>query len=339
MRSFVLKLLLVLITHQIIGSDGFTFIDNDLYDGDPCELHDGTIGQCRKQRECGVQHTSRTKRCEFEGDDLIVCCDVVQKQCDSIGLTTKRINDHIIGDADAIECGEFPFMALLIYPTLEFRCGASLISSRFLLTAAHCIVNQHKEKPIAAKLGTTDAEDSLAPRIDIKDTFVHEGFKSQMRLNDIAVVELVKAAELNSLIQPICLQANEDNISKANEMIILGWGIKNENFDTSNQLLKGVVHPVPLETCKTRFQQVHARFNLTDYHLCALGTTNAEGIATDSCQGDSGGPLILKKNDKHCLVGITSTGGTCGNEHLSGIYVKVSKYLDWIIKKGVWSGL
>ena len=46
-------------------------------------------------------------------------------------------------------------------------------------------------------------------------------------------------------------------------------------------------------------------------------------------QGDSGGPLVCNVNGAYVLAGATSWGiTTC--EGFPSVYVRVSKYLDWI---------
>jgi secreted trypsin-like serine protease len=52
----------------------------------------------------------------------------------------------------------------------------------------------------------------------------------------------------------------------------------------------------------------------------------------DTCSGDSGGPLMYFSPIKHQfdLIGIISFGTGCGRANHSGIYTRVSAYLDWI---------
>ena len=50
----------------------------------------------------------------------------------------------------------------------------------------------------------------------------------------------------------------------------------------------------------------------------------------------SGGPLVVPKSssDKTAIIyGIVSWGGSCGKPKKPGVYVRVTKYLDWIKRK------
>jgi hypothetical protein len=55
---------------------------------------------------------------------------------------SNATHDKIVGGGDAL-IGEWPWMALLGYQNdqgkVSFRCAASIITARHLLTAAHCL--------------------------------------------------------------------------------------------------------------------------------------------------------------------------------------------------------
>lgn len=70
-------------------------------------------------------------------------------------------------------------------------------------------------------------------------------------------------------------------------------------------------------------------WNLSPNMLCA-------GFAIlgryDTCQGDSGGPLACQSmvNGRWYQLGITSFGSGCAEPYSPGVYVKVTRYIEWI---------
>jgi chymotrypsin-like protease len=52
-------------------------------------------------------------------------------------MLVKNIDGQIIGGEEA-EIGQFPWQVLLRKDS-EMQCGGSLISDRWVLTAAHCV--------------------------------------------------------------------------------------------------------------------------------------------------------------------------------------------------------
>jgi len=78
------------------------------------------------------------------------------------------------------------------------------------------------------------------------------------------------------------------------------------------------------------FREVNGR-DFENTSLCA-GAADISIGGKDSCGGDSGGPLVCLGSDGAWVqAGVVSFGpATCGNKNSYGVYVDVSKYLDWI---------
>ena len=99
------------------------------------------------------------------------------------GTVAKRISVR--------QCEQFPNGTEAGLPSL-FRCGASLISSRFLLTAAHCL----RERPVFARLGVLELQPARTVDepldIAIRQATPHPDYHAVTYQNDIALLELAE---------------------------------------------------------------------------------------------------------------------------------------------------
>lgn len=131
--------------------------------------------------------------------------------------------DLIINGEEAAR-GEFPHQALLGYPVnatakrYEFRCGGSLISERFVLTAAHC------GTPRVVRLGEhslSEVEDE--EDFEVEAFFKHPNYTVKASYHDIAVVKLVELVEFDYYVRPACLWTSVPlNLSS---VIATGFGV------------------------------------------------------------------------------------------------------------------
>uniref|UniRef100_A0A182NC71 Peptidase S1 domain-containing protein n=1 Tax=Anopheles dirus TaxID=7168 RepID=A0A182NC71_9DIPT len=143
--------------------------------------------------------------------------------------------------------------------------------------------------------------------------------------HDIALLLLAKNVEYARHIQPICLPQPMDDFD-GRRCISNGWGAVQGVYAT---VMKKVSLPVLSRnncTRMLRYGGLGPRYQLAQGSMCAGGEHNI-----GPCKGDGGSPLACEtESGSYVLAGILSWGIGCGGVNQPGVYVEVTKYLDWI---------
>ncbi|XP_054085754.1 serine protease snake-like [Zeugodacus cucurbitae] len=235
------------------------------------------------------------------------------------------------------EPNEFPFMAALGWRVTEkngtksiaYRCGGTMIGSRFLLTAAHCFYHS-SDYPVVVRPGGFDLNSTEAVDYDIDQIIEHPDYIYPELYNDIAIVRISRGYVNYS---PIVARACVWYQPLAEEHVIaIGYGDTQFAGNPSPLLMKTSLSTISNEECNQHYEQDDEMLSsgIVATQLCAKDHEKLR----DTCQGDSGGPLIVYEElpgyiRMAYIVGITSFGIGCGTG-TPAIYTRISEYFDWI---------
>ncbi|XP_039439951.1 protein masquerade [Culex pipiens pallens] len=248
--------------------------------------------------------------------------------------TTKYWNSHrqarVVGGEDG-ENGEWCWQVALINSLNQYLCGAALIGTQWVLTAAHCVTNIVRSgDAIYVRVGDYDLTRKYgspgAQTLRVATTYIHHNHNSQTLDNDIALLKLHGQAELRDGVCLVCLPARGVNHAAGKRCTVTGYGYMGEAGPIPLRVREAEIPIVSDAECIRKVNAVTEKiFILPASSFCAGGE---EG--NDACQGDGGGPLVCQDDGFYELAGLVSWGFGCGRVDVPGVYVKVSSFIGWI---------
>lgn len=219
----------------------------------------------------------------------------------------------------------------------RYICGGTLISDQFVMTAAHCMLDdtlKQRSGTIVVQLGQNDLYESSVHMREVRVGKItpHEGFDPISKVNDIALLELTSTVQFNDYIQPACLP-RKDEVKKWDPKgelgSIVGWGYEQPwSFMISNLLLGTKLPVVDVAKCVTG-----KNFGVETDGVICMGSTND----TNACTGDSGGGMFFEKDGLWTVRGVISALDTVDGFCNPKGYLKLADtgyFLKWI-KKGI----
>jgi len=262
---------------------------------------------------------------------------------------------RIIGGEKA-KSGEYPWQAAIRFverppwSPIKHECGAILISSCWVLTAAHCLQiakSQGNRRFMDYRIirlgdlhnGDDDGDDEQDVKMDRLIEHPDYSYEHDHPVNDVALIHLRskvgdECAHYSGKVEPIILPPPTGyNVTGGGRCFVSGWGAMNWTHESlpkdGSHLMWTDVNVIKFEDCVESYGKDFGVDRIQPGMFCASGD------GKDTCKGDSGGPIYCSENrltKNTVLSGVTSFGIGCASKTHPGVYVDVSKYMDWIIQ-------
>lgn len=250
---------------------------------------------------------------------LVIALSLLQVSTSQATCGKRPAGARIMGGQTAAP-NSWPWQLSLREKGGKHYCGASLISSEWAVTAAHCVKDPTAQLEVMVGGHHRKNSDSRGKMVDVSYFIVHEEYKRKK--HDVALLKLSSPVHFSSSVDTVCLPQQGQRISPGKRCYITGWGwargfpryLQQANVPivSHKECLKKISYPV-----------------IDEASMLCVG---AEG--SSACFGDSGGPLVCEEGGVWILRGDASfvTGQSCPGD-VPAVYARTSSYIDWIISK------
>lgn len=257
--------------------------------------------------------------------------------------TRAPIQARIINGVEVNPPGRYPWMVGVVgvvvssagVETESFRCGGSLISPDFVLSASHCwfstgtVSNVQGFDFVRVKIGAHDI-DAAALDVTVAEIIGNPNYVGATFENDISLLRLSTRVD-PATYRPVRLEWDPAAYAEGTPAIVMGWGTTAQG-SLANALQQAEVPLVSAATCVAPGSYPgppEGSLTVTDVMLCA---GFPEG-GTDACQGDSGGPLVVAAGGgRESQVGVVSWGEGCALPGKYGVYANVRALRGFVIR-------
>lgn len=333
------------------------------YVGPVC--HDTLLGRgegtCRPRNQCHSAGTKIYDKCFVKGGVEFVCCPNINferrprtdQSCKEFSATPFTHHKRVVrpladqfpplcvwnkNNSQKIEAEplEYPHAAILGYKSLEmvnvleWRCSGSLISDRFVLTAANCLLTKYGPVQLI-RLGVIQLTDNFeaddCPEdYGASEQIPHPNYSAITDTNDIGLIRLDRRVQFSPYVRPICLPATGEIPREGHA---LKWGVVGSTPGRGDIMLKIKQDISDFTACNREYDNVLS----ASTQFCANSMEVGGYFLSSTCSVFSGGPMSHEHpelDQMHVLFGVVSFGRECQPSNLPGVYTKVYPFTKWI---------
>ncbi|CAH2276338.1 ovochymase-1 [Pelobates cultripes] len=220
----------------------------------------------------------------------------------------------------------WPWIASLQTRSRQHYCGGTVLSEKWILTAAHCEFRVGTDRLF---VGQTDLSLGNDLEAFVINSYEHPSYDQDVLPpnNDITLLEVYPPLLLGTCTFAACVlrdftcwKNTEKAVPLYASCMTAGWGVANIlNYHFPKMLQQATISLLSIESCLDYWGS-----DVTDGNVCT------GGMGATSCMGDSGGPLICKVENQYMLVGVVSWGSDECDFNAPTVYNNVFAYREWI---------
>ncbi|XP_033962111.1 serine protease 27-like isoform X4 [Pseudochaenichthys georgianus] len=209
----------------------------------------------------------------------------------------RAVNNPRIVEGQNAAAGSWPWVAS-IQAYGKHRCGGSLISDMWVLTAATCIMYYPENMTVVLGLESMSGPNLNKVSKAIDKIIVHPLSSSLNDYNDMALLKLSSPVNFTDYIQPVCLASANSTFYTGVNSWVLAFGDISSGGPNADTLQEVRVPVVGNKECKCAYPY----YDLTDNIICAGFRSGGNG----SCERERG--LHTERGEGHEDTTIITVG-------------------------------
>uniref|UniRef100_A0A1B0GJ76 Peptidase S1 domain-containing protein n=1 Tax=Lutzomyia longipalpis TaxID=7200 RepID=A0A1B0GJ76_LUTLO len=227
-----------------------------------------------------------------------------------------EFQSRVVGGTSATSAAQFPYQASLRTAANAHFCGATIIGTRTVLSAAHCTVG----RGVGAVRVVVGTHLRLSGGLShaVNRIVNHPSYNANTIAFDVSIVQTTATFTFNNNVRQIGI--GSAHVGGGVTAIVSGWGQTAHPGSLPNALQWAQLTVLTNANCRSRHTAGNAQL-VFDHKICTF-TRVGQGI----CMGDSGGPLVIGSN----VIGIPSWVIPCARG-FPDVYDRVSSHRNWII--------